>query len=311
MIIVRDILSLLWEVWGCIVPSVLRLIVKPAEKNVQNEICLITGAAGRQGKHFALEFAKKGATLVLWDVDAEGNENTAQAARKLGVRVHAYICDVSKRQQVYQVAERVKQEVGDVTILINNARVVTGGSFLRCDDDVLEKAMTTNCHSNFWTVKAFLPRMITMNKGHIVTVASYLGLVAAANMEGYCASQFASVGFHEALSHLLKSRSIDNVKTTLVCPYKSNSGSFSGIRIRQDIELLVSSMCTEHGVKKAVTGVVTDQHTVFMPRLLYIVAILKHVVPWEVQLLFHKFLVTNSERTSDKMEAGSRMSSSK
>uniref|UniRef100_A0A8C9G1Q4 Uncharacterized protein n=1 Tax=Pavo cristatus TaxID=9049 RepID=A0A8C9G1Q4_PAVCR len=85
---------------------------------------------------------------------------------------------------------------------------------------------------SFATTKAFLPKMLEMNHGHIVTVASSLGLFSTAGVEDYCASKFGAVGFHESLSHELKAAEKDGIKTTLVCPYLVDTGMFRGCRIR-------------------------------------------------------------------------------
>lgn len=104
--------------------------------------------------------------------------------------------------------------------------------------------------------KAFLPQMKAQNHGHIVTVASALGLFSTACVEvrhnndfllitsvscrlalplllqDYCASKFGAVGFHESLTHELLAEGLDGIKTTLVCPYIVDTGMFAGCEIR-------------------------------------------------------------------------------
>ncbi|XP_078509093.1 retinol dehydrogenase 10-A-like [Lissotriton helveticus] len=270
-----DALILLVTVVRHILYSLFQWIRKPSEKVVANEICLITGTAGGLGRLLALEFAKRGATLVLWDINREGNAATAKQAKELGVNVHVYACDVSRRETVYETAERVRRAVGDVTILVNNAGVVAGQPLLQCPDELLERTLRTNCHAHFWTVKAFLPKMIEMNHGHVVTIASYLGLIAAAGVEDYCASKFATVGFHESLSHQLKAKRVDGVKTTLVCPYNVNRSMVSGLRIRKELETLVCRLKPEDYVKAAMSAILINQPMVCIPSVMYLAAFSK------------------------------------
>lgn len=147
-----DFLLLTAKVVGYIIQSLVRWIKRPTEKRVTNEICLITGTASKKGlgRRFALELAQRGATLVLWDIDTDGNEKTAVQVRELGAKAYAYTCDVSQREDVYNTAERVRREVGDVTVLINNAGVVAGKPILQCSDELLERTMKTNCYAHFW-----------------------------------------------------------------------------------------------------------------------------------------------------------------
>lgn len=89
--------------------SLVFLFVPKHKKNVSGEIVLITGAGSGIGRLLSLKFAKLGATLVLWDINQDGLQETCRLAEENGaVRIHSYICDCSKRQEVYRVADQVK-----------------------------------------------------------------------------------------------------------------------------------------------------------------------------------------------------------
>jgi len=89
--------------------SLVFLFVPKRKKNVSGEIVLITGAGSGIGRLLSLKFAKLGATLVLWDINQDGLKETLRLAEENGaVRIHSYICDCSKRQEVYRVADQVK-----------------------------------------------------------------------------------------------------------------------------------------------------------------------------------------------------------
>ncbi|NWV58478.1 RDH10 dehydrogenase, partial [Daphoenositta chrysoptera] len=136
-----------------------------------------TGAGSGLGRLFALEFARRRALLVLWDINTQSNEETAgmvqhiyremaeeAAAAAPGVagdgekdvlphcnlQVYTYTCDVGKRENVYLTAERVRKEVGEVSVLVNNAGVVSGHHLLECPDELIERTMMVNCHAHFW-----------------------------------------------------------------------------------------------------------------------------------------------------------------
>ncbi|KFR13210.1 Epidermal retinol dehydrogenase 2, partial [Opisthocomus hoazin] len=200
-------------------------IVPRRKKNVSSEIVLITGAGSGIGRLLSLKFASLGATVVLWDINEEGLKETSRLARANGaVRVHCYICDCSKRQDVYRVADQVKKEVGDVSILVNNAGVVTGKRFIDAPDSLVEKTMEVNIMAHFWTYKAFLPAMMASNHGHLVSIASSAGLTGVNRLSDYCASKFAAVGFAESVHLEMRSLQKTGVKTTIVCPYLINTG---------------------------------------------------------------------------------------
>lgn len=156
MIFIVDLLLMLVNLTCSILTAVLHTFLRPRLKSVRGELCLITGAGGVLGRLFSLEFAKEGARLVLWDCDGPANEHTARLARELGAQVHTYTVDVSERRSIYEAAGRVRAEVGDVNILVNNAGVVAGRRLLDCPDELLERTLRVNCHALFWVSTSFL-----------------------------------------------------------------------------------------------------------------------------------------------------------
>ncbi|XP_037537911.1 epidermal retinol dehydrogenase 2 [Nematolebias whitei] len=158
--------------------SLFFFLVPRKKKNISGEVVLITGAGSGIGRLMAREFAALGTVLVLWDINEEGVKETARIIKSSGAsRVHCFVCDCSDKKEVYRVAEQVKREVGDISILVNNAGIVTGKKFMDSPDSLIEKTMEVNTMAHFWTYKAFLPAMIANNHGHLVSIASSAGLI--------------------------------------------------------------------------------------------------------------------------------------
>ncbi|XP_030071438.1 retinol dehydrogenase 10 isoform X2 [Microcaecilia unicolor] len=315
MNIVVEFFVVMFRVLWAFVMAAARWLVPLREKSVAGQVCLVTGAGSGLGRLFALELARRRALLVLWDINGQSNEETADMVRLIyrdleaadarrdndgaekedelphcSLQVHAYTCDVSKRESVYLTADRVRREVGDVYLLLNNAGVVSGHHLLECPDELIERTMMVNCHAHFWTTKAFLPKMLELNHGHIVTVASSLGLFSTAGVEDYCASKFGAVGFHESLSHELKAAEKDGVKMTLVCPYLVDTGMFRGCRIRKEIEPFLPPLKPDYCVKQAIRAILTDQPMISTPRLMYMVTCMKSILPFEAVVCMYRFL---------------------
>ena len=125
----------------------------------------MTGGANGLGRLLAIDFAKLNAKIVVWDLDRSGLEATCNMVNQVGRHLaHSYVCDVSDHKQVYDLAERVKQEVGQVNILINNAGTVSGHRLLETTDDKIIESFKVNAMSHFWTIKAFLPDMLTASR---------------------------------------------------------------------------------------------------------------------------------------------------
>lgn len=96
-------------------------------------------------------------TLITFNC-CPGNDETVRDIRAAGGKCYGYQVDVSSRENIYEVARKVKEEVGKVEILVNNAGVVSGKKFLDTPDSLIEKTMTVNTMSNFW-VNNFFKRL--------------------------------------------------------------------------------------------------------------------------------------------------------
>lgn len=284
--------------------------ISPREKSVEGQVCVITGAGSGLGRLFALEFARRRATLVLWDINRQSNEETAELVREIykemswtegssgsvqelplfQPKVYTYVCDVSKRESVYSTAEKVRKDVGNIDVLINNAGVVSGHHLLECPDELIERTMMVNCHAHFWTTKAFLPTMLELNHGHIVTVASSLGLFTTAGIEDYCASKFGAIGFHESLSHEMKAADKDGIKMTLVCPFLVDTGMFKGCKIRKEMAPFFPPLKPEYCVQQAMRAILTDQPMICTPRVMYMVTLMKTILPFDAVVCMYRFI---------------------
>ena len=234
--------------------------------DLTNKVTLITGGARGLGRLVAHKMAAKGSHLVLWDMADENLANTAREISAVGHKVTTYHCDVSNREMVYGIANKVKQDVGKVDILINNAGIVSGGPFLECSDQQLERTVEVNLLAHFWTVKAFLPHMVETNSGHIVTVASAGGIVGSSGLVDYSASKFGAFGFHEALRAELKKQNL-KIHTTVVCPFFIKSEMFAGVKTR--FPFLLPILDTERVSQRIVDAIIMRKQRVIMPPLVY------------------------------------------
>lgn len=82
---------------------------------------------------------------------------------------------MTRSADIHTYAEKVRQDLGQVTILISNAGYVSGRSLLTESDSDTERTFAINSLSPIWLVKAFMPYMLDANRGHIVIISSILG----------------------------------------------------------------------------------------------------------------------------------------
>jgi all-trans-retinol dehydrogenase (NAD+) len=112
--------------------------------------------------------------------------------------------DVTNREKVLETASRVLSEVGDVTILVNNAGIMPQHEMLKHTEGEIKKVFEINTVAHCWMFQAFLPRMMEKNRGHIVALSSIAGIIGFKNLVPYCGSKFAVRGMMEAMSEELR-----------------------------------------------------------------------------------------------------------
>ncbi|KAF9960428.1 hypothetical protein BGZ70_008610 [Mortierella alpina] len=185
----------------------------------EDEVVLITGGANGIGYLLAEMLAIRRITVVVLDTQPV----------KTALDIDSYICDVSDPQDIARVAKEIREDVGEPTILVNNAGIVTGKSIMDLSVEEIKKTMDVNFLGQAYMVKEFLPEMIKQNHGHIITISSTMGVMAAPQMADYAASKAAVKAFHETLETELRFvYKTPNVKTTLVCCGKIETGMFQG-----------------------------------------------------------------------------------
>jgi NAD(P)-dependent dehydrogenase (short-subunit alcohol dehydrogenase family) len=177
---------------------------------------LVTGASSGIGFETALAFARRGASLILVDINAPALEMAAHAVREHGVQCLTWKVDVSDSQAMGDLADAVHKAVGAFDVLVNNAGIAFLGAFLETPEHAWRRILDINVMGVVRGCKVFLPQMLHAGgPRHIVNVASVAGLAPAYQMSAYVASKHAVVGLSESLAMELSSSSVD---VTVVCP---------------------------------------------------------------------------------------------
>ncbi len=227
----------------------------------------MTGAASGLGRRLALGSARRKAALVLWDLNREGVESVASEIEAHGSRAEPAAVDVSKREEVYEAARRLR---GPVDVLINNAGVVSGKSLLEIPDERIERSFAVNALALFWTVKAFLPGMVERGRGHVVTIASAAGLIGVPKLSDYGATKWAAVGFDESLRMELR-KLAPAIRTTVICPYYIKTGLFEGAKSR--FPSLLPILDEETASERMLRAIERNKQKVVMPAMV-------RTIPW-------------------------------
>ncbi|MFB5637784.1 MAG: SDR family NAD(P)-dependent oxidoreductase, partial [Nitrosarchaeum sp.] len=137
-----------------------------------NKVVLVTGASSGIGKQTAIEFAKKGANIVLIARRKQKLEQLSDELKKFNISTLVCECDISDKLQVEKMSKIILEEFGSIDILINNAGFAIYGSVSDLTIEEIESQMETNYFGMIYCIKYFLPFMLEKKSGHIVNVAS-------------------------------------------------------------------------------------------------------------------------------------------
>ncbi|XP_067622974.1 estradiol 17-beta-dehydrogenase 11 [Eurosta solidaginis] len=261
---------------GFIIQDLFYIAFGYPEKELNTDIALITGGGNGLGRLLAQRLGKLGTKVIVWDINKEGIKETIEMVEAKGGYCKGYVVDISNKEEVYKAAKVIRKEIGDVTLLINNAGVVSGRYLLDTPDHLIERSFNVNVMAHFWTTKAFLPRMIEQQRGHIATIASLAGHVGITKLVDYCASKFAAVGFDEALRLELECLGHNNIQTTCICPFFIQAtGMFDDVNARW-----VPTLNPNDVADRIIQAIKKNEKITIIPGYIRLLLTLKWIFPW-------------------------------
>lgn len=269
---------------GVLILSIIIYIIKElylifTQKSLKDEVAFITGGAQGLGKILALKLAKEGCHVAIADVNPAHIEETVKEVQSLGVRCKGYEVDITQHLKVYEVAKQVKNDIGLVTILINNAGITTNKKLFESDESLIRKVMEVNALSHFWTIKAFVPSMMENNHGHIVAISSYAGIIGAPGMADYSASKFSVFGLTESLRLELRLLGKLNVHTLTVMPFFMKTSMFPDARATRILPVLDPDMVGD----KIIRAIRRKEGTIIIPAIGYTTFLVRLLFPIWIQ----------------------------
>ena len=175
---------------------------------LKDRIAVVTGGASGIGRAIAHRLARDGAHLAIWDRDISGARKVASEIADLGRRVAAIETDVASFADVDKAAERVRRELGKISILVNDAGYGEIVPLAQMTEAQWDKMIAVHLKGTFNCTRVVVGDMIAGHWGRIVSVSSVAGLKGAAGFVHYSAAKAGITGFTKALAFELGSSGI-------------------------------------------------------------------------------------------------------
>lgn len=212
-----------------------------------NRVAVITGGASGIGLSTSIALLKQGCHVVVWDKNAylfsEVREELEDASELHGCTQFTFIqVDISNESQVMDAMKFTERwiqrnQLRDVSILVNNAGIVYDSNIEQCESHVFEDTMMVNAVGPMHITQLFMNKFIqdSAESKCVFFVSSLIGYLPASHLSAYSASKAALTSFAACLRVEMKSKMHNHVNICCLCPQYVNTGMFEGVRSDQSI----------------------------------------------------------------------------
>ena len=169
------------------------------------KIALVTGASRGIGRAIAEELVSKGFTVIGTATSEKGADAISDY---LGENGKGLVLNVTSLESINALLEQIKQQFGDIDVLVNNAGITRDNLMMRMKEEDWDIILQTNLSSVFHLSKAVLRSMMKKRFGRIISIGSVVGSMGNPGQANYCAAKACIIGFSKALAKEVASRGI-------------------------------------------------------------------------------------------------------
>lgn len=168
-------------------------------RKIANHTAVVTGASRGIGPYIARALAREKMNVALVARSPGPLEEVAAELEGLGVRALAVPADLTRREDLEVLVERVTGELGGIDVLVNNAGIEVRGPYHTTTPEEIEQVLQANLTAPMLLTRLVLPGMLERGRGHIVNIASLAGKMGLPYFGVYSASKAGLIGFTRAL----------------------------------------------------------------------------------------------------------------
>ena len=255
------------------------------EKSVAGKWALVTGAGSGMGRTTSLDLAREGANIILVDISGETMGNVAREVEAYNVEAHTFCVDLTKWDQVQNMADAINARWGAIDILVNCVGIAHMAHMVETTIEDWTRLLAVNLWSIIHMVNAFAPEMMKRKSGQIVNISSGQAFFAVPTWGAYACTKYAVDGYSEALRYELFWHGIG---VTTVFPgivktpfYDTITG---GPMVRLGMKVLMATAAKPEALSRLIVrGIKKNKKHVIQP-IMWPIFLTKRVLPWIFEL---------------------------
>ena len=208
--------------------------------DLSGSVAIITGGNGGIGRSIAIGLAEAGASVAIFGRNEEKNKKTLSELKKIRINSMALQVDMTKRSELELAVKRVEKELGNITILVNNAGIINvSGGILNETEDNWDAVMETQLNAVFWLSKLVAKSMVHHKQGKIINIGSMYSFFGSARVPSYSAAKGAVIQLTKSMAIELAKYNIQVnaiapgwFETDMTAPVKTNKALYDEIMLR-------------------------------------------------------------------------------
>ncbi len=184
--------------------------------DLSENVAIITGGNGGIGRSIAIGLAEAGASIAIFGRNEEKNKNTLSELKKIGIPSMAMQVDITNRSELGPAIKKVENELGSISILVNNAGIVSlSGGVLNETEEDWDGVIETQLNAVFLLSKLVAKSMVEKNRGKIINIGSMYSFFGSGLIPSYSAAKGAVIQLTKSMAVELAP---NNVQVNAIAP---------------------------------------------------------------------------------------------
>lgn len=168
--------------------------------SLKGKVAVVTGSGSGIGRGCALQLARDGATVAVWDLNGDAAAETVGLIEAEGNKAKAYVGDAAAKDSIDGILTKIRADLGPVLVLVNNAGITAFQPFLEVTPEAMERMYRINLMGPFLLTQAAIPDMLKAGWGRVINISSSSAQTGSKGMSHYSSSKGGVIALTKSLA---------------------------------------------------------------------------------------------------------------